>query len=52
MKTVFALAALTTLLSGCGPLLIGSFGGSIAIDQCVNRQNEVCDQINEGLQGE
>jgi len=39
-------------LGGCGPLLIGAVGSSVAIDQCVEKEAEICEEANDLLQGE
>lgn len=39
-------------LAGCGPAILAGVGSSIAVDQCVEKQNEVCEDFNDAIQGE
>lgn len=48
----FFILALGVSLPGCTPLLFGSVGASIAVDQCVENDNEACERVNEAIQGE
>ena len=50
MKQVLLLFCLGFALSGCAALLAGAFGSSVVVDQCVEKEAEICEEVNDILQ--
>ena len=52
IRTSLILVLAAVSLSGCAIALAGSIGGVIAVDQCVERENRFCEDVNDVVQGD